>query len=279
MTKNQYIIAKILSKIGIKRTQKRLLAAANELQLLKEAQDVLGRKVWSNLREHKKYQEIAETIDQLTIEKNELGDKAETLQVTINSLNKKQSHLTITTPGQATAVAEIKAQKANIKAEATAIKHKHDEAKRKVEAIKAAGDVDPFQLEQEEEKMAMLKATFVELKVRKAQADKQLLKLQKQINPIAKDAPEAINSTSSAKAEQFRRLGEKNKEMSTILSRSGIIDNKINALHGNVGKMISFQALDEPKFRKAIKENYGLCKVMRAIRRSVKYNHSLTGRT
>ncbi len=279
MTKTKYIIAKMFSTIGIKRTQTRLLSAANELQLLKEAQDTLGRRVWSKLREHAQYKEIVEAIDQLLAEKSNLEMDAEAVRASIDNLKKDQLALTITPASQSIAITEVKANLANIKAEATSIKHSYDEAKRRFDTMKAAEQADPFTLNREEEKMNALKSKFLDLKKRKIQADKQLIKLQLELSSSDKSKSSGSDgSETSSKAEYFKHLGQRNKEISTMLSRIGMIENKIRALQSDLGKKISFHALEDPKYRSAVDDNYGLCKVMREIRKSIKFNHSLSGR-
>ena len=96
MTDTQFFFAKILSQLGFPRTQKRLLEAAEELHLLKEAQEVLGRNVWSDLKDQTRYQDVIAEIEQLLAEKKRLTEKSEILkEEEIEIRNKQNSQLNI----------------------------------------------------------------------------------------------------------------------------------------------------------------------------------------
>lgn len=95
MTKLRYLIAKTFYYFGIKRTQKRLNDGAAELQLLHDAEDLLGRKVWRNLGEIEKYRPSYDALVEVHKEKDSLQSKIVEIQQTIEQLKNQAGEKTV----------------------------------------------------------------------------------------------------------------------------------------------------------------------------------------
>jgi len=289
MTKTQFFTAQILSKLGFPRTQKRLLDAADELHLLKEAQEVLGQNVWSKLRDLPQYKDVISDIEQLLEEKERLSEHAETLKDEVENLrNQQNNQFSISESSntdtleqfkrQQSHVALLKSELATIKSKALEIRREHDEAKSYLDDIKAAGETDSNLISSQENQIASHKQSFATLKEEKNKLDLQLVKATTEFEKISEIIEDSNNSQQDSTVKKFRELGEKNKEISGILSRVGIIDNKISSHYSELGKHISLDSLTNAQSRKLIKEHFGLCKIIEALRKSIGYNHILGGR-
>jgi len=272
MTKTQFFTAQILSKLGFPRTQKRLLDAADELHLLKEAQEVLGQNVWSKLRDLPQYKDVISDIEQLLEEKERLSEHAETLKDEVENLRNQQNNQF------SSHVALLKSELATIKSKALEIRREHDEAKSYLDDIKAAGETDSNLISSQENQIASHKQSFAALKEEKNKLDLQLVKATTEFEKTSEIIEDSNNSQQDSTVKKFRELGEKNKEISGILSRVGIIDNKISSHYSELGKHISLDSLTNAQSRKLVKEHFGLCKIIEALRKSIGYNHILGGR-
>ena len=289
MTSTQFFFAQTLAKLGFPRTQKRLLDAADEVHLLKEAQEVLGQNIWPNLKDEPEYKDTIWEIEQLLDEKAKLTEQAEELNVEVEELRDNQNNQ-FKIPDKSndndqqqlrlkqSKVTELKSELANVKSEALKIRREHDEAKNYLNDITNSGETNLEILTAQKMKIASYKESFATLKEQKNTLDKQLATAQLNFEKISNTIKNSDNAQHNSTVEQFRVLGEKNKEISTVLSRVGLIDNKIASLYNDLGRHISLDALKNPNCKQLIKEHFGLCKIMHALRKSINYNHILGGR-
>jgi len=289
MTRTQFFTAQILSKIGFSRTQKRLLDAADEVHLLTEAHEVLGKNVWADLKDSPQYKEFIREIEQLLEEKEKLLNKSEILkdeEITLrdqqnnqfNVSNVSEESTLVQFRQQQTGVAEIKSELAKIKSEAMQIKRQHDEAKIYLDEIKAAGETDTDIITAQEEQINSHKQSFLQLKLQKQTQDKLLAQASAKLDTLSEKIEHSSNAKQDSTVQNFKKLGEKNKEISTTVSRIGIIDNKIGSHFRELGKHISNDVFTNTESKKLIREHFRLCKVIKALRTSIKYNHILGGR-
>jgi len=291
MTSTQFFFANILKKLGVQRTQKRLLDAADEVHLLKEAQEELGKNVWPKLKDEPKYKNTISEIERLLDEKETLSEQGELLKKQEENLREQQtnnfhspspsdvdSETHIQFRQEQSRVNGLKSELASIKSEALRIRREYDKTKSHLANIKASGETDIDIITAQEQQMLSYKETFSELKLQKTELDQELNKAQVVLNKLSHTVKNSHNVKHDSKVEQFKVLGEKNKEISTILSRIGIIDNKIGTLFGDLGKHISLESLEDSNSKKLIKGQFGLCKIMSALRKSINYNHILGGR-
>jgi len=289
MTKTQFFFANIFAKLGLPRTQKRLLEAAGELQLLKEAQEVLGSHVWSNLKGEPQYQRVINEIELLLAEKSNLLDKAEILKNKEQDI-RDQSNNRFSVPDnqheesqlefqqEQAKLVKLRAEQTQLKSNAAAIKREHDQTVSFINELKAATEIDTTTLEHQKKKIASLKQSFTDLKKQKIQLDNQISKSTDIMNKISEVINASNNLEQDSTAHKFRILGENNKEISTMFSRIGLIDNKIGTHYSELGKHISLDSLENSTSRDLVKPHFRMCKVMKALRASIRYNHQLGGR-
>jgi len=86
----QFKIAKFLKTFGFNPKQKRLNDAAVEIQLLRQAEDILGRSVWQNLENIDKYKVNYWDLRKMTERKIEILKKTEEIEAQMKELKKKK---------------------------------------------------------------------------------------------------------------------------------------------------------------------------------------------
>ena len=77
-------------------------------------------------------------------------------------------------------------------------------------------------------------------------------------------------------SEAFQHIGDANQEISTLRAELGVLDTQMRQLYTEIGKFISRNSTDA-ECRKASKEMQWLVEVMGALRKSILFNHKLSG--
>lgn len=291
MTKKQFIIANLLKKLGILRKQKRLQDAATELQLLREAEGILGRNVWQNVKNLEQYKVNHYRISKLLKEKSEYSDKIQEIKERINtfnnnqetrfkSANKSDKDIEGLYEKQKAIVNKIKVEQTEISDLAANIKRRYDGVIAKLEIITIDDSLEDnaTEIDAENAKLHQLKNKFAELKEKKRLTDK---KLTKQSAILAKISESLKNSKITHKdtaVDNYEIMGKANKAISAYLSKIGLLDNQIINHYNEIGKNISKECFIDRDCKKAVANKFNLCKIIKSLRSSIDYNHTLADR-
>jgi chromosome segregation ATPase len=79
-------------------------------------------------------------------------------------------------------------------------------------------------------------------------------------------------------SEAFQVIGEANKEISALRAELGLLETQMRQLYAEIGRHVSRHAFHDAACAAAAKEKSGLVEVMRALRRSIAFNHRLGNR-
>ncbi len=289
MTKGKYQIAKFLKKFGIQKKQKRLNDAAVEIQLLRQAEDILGRSVWKNIEGIDKYKVNYWNLKKMLLKKDEIAEKTEEIELQITHLKKKKEvqfeqtnndgehDLQMMYTKQNDRVTQIKEELEGITKIAGNIRRLHDGTVLKLQTLKAEG-ADIAKLQNEENNLIKLKQKFTDLKDKKIERDQ---KLAHQI-AILKKIEKSINAKKSnyrdEATENYEVIGKANKALSAYRSQLGLLDGKLIEHYAEIGNHISKERFTNGQCREATEEKAGLCKIIRALRVSIDYNYELSDR-
>jgi len=288
MTKRQFQTANFLKKIGILRKQKRLQNAAIELQLLRQAEEILGRNVWAKLKDIEQYKVNYWGINKLLQERNVYNDKIHEIKDKIEDIknNQETRFKEVNNPDhnieemyekQKSVVEKIKIEQTDISDVAANIKRSFDGAVAKLQAI-TDNDTNAAEVNAEKAKIEQLKNKFSDLKDKKTFSDK---KLAKQTAILTKISDSLLNSKNSYKdnaAGNYEIMGKANRALSAYRSKIGLLDNKIIVHYNEIGKNISKECYSDKECRKAVKGKFNLCKIMKSLRQSIDFNHTLADR-
>ncbi|MGJ8656738.1 MAG: hypothetical protein ACSHX6_09820 [Akkermansiaceae bacterium] len=277
-----------MKKFGVLRKQKRLQDAALELQLLKEAEEILGRNVWTKVKELEHYKVNYWGINKLLHERNELSDKIQDIKSKIESIKQNQEtrFKEVNNPEhnveeiyekQKIVVNKIQAEQKDISDIAANIKRSFDGAMAKLDAL-TSNDVPDSEINSEKAKIEQLKKKFSDLKEKKTISDKKLAKQTAILVKISDSLQSSKNTYKDNAAGNYEIMGKANKALSAYRSKIGLLDNKIITHYNEIGKNISKECFADDDCRKAVKDKFNLCKIMRSLRQSIDYNHNLADR-
>ena len=288
MNNRQYIIANFLKKFGIVRKQRRLQDAATELQLLKEAEEILGRNVWQNLKDLEYYKVNYWGINKLLQERENYTDKIIEIKSKIEAIKQNQEtrFKEVNNPGQnieeihdkqKIIVEKIQSEQQDISNIATNIKRSYDGVVAKLEAIQS-GEPTDAEINAEQSKLEQLKKKFADLKEKKLLSDTRLAKQNAVLAKITDSLKSSKNTYKDNAAGNYEVMAKANKAISAYRSKIGLLDNQIITHYGEIGRNISKEAFSDDECRKAVKGKFNLCKIMGALRKSIDFNHNIADR-
>jgi hypothetical protein len=285
MTKRQFITAKFLKKTGIYRRQKRLQDAADEIQLLKEAGGILGRHVWTKVRDLKPYEDNFWGINNLLKERSEFSEKIQGIKSKLEGIKQNQEtrfkkdnnseyNIEETYGKQKLVVDKIKSEQSNIKDVATNIKRIFERSEAKLKALTSDGNGE-IEAIAEKAKIKQLKSKFLDLKNKKTLSDKKLLQQTAILMKVADSLQKSRSSYKNNAVGNHQIMSEVNQKLSDYRSKIGLLDNKIIAHYNEIGQNISKECFSNEECKKAVKEKFYLCKIMNSLRQSIDFNQKI----
>lgn len=289
MTRSSYLLAQCFKAIGFPFTQRRLTNAAGELQLLRESEMILGYYVWEHTdnldvvsTEYSTIRMMMEEREMLNKDITQLKDrvaKASHSDQKPKDLKKSNRQQLIAQHNNIAARADsIVAKNEQVTEEARKVRQEYNKLNDKIKEMKTKEE-PAHRYKEEEDQLNDLKHQFEALKQSRQRNDQTLVvytrkleELEEQIHQVT-DAQESDEVT-----EQYLSIGQANRKISNMQSQIGIIDYKLNELYASIGHKLTRQHAQDPLCRKAIKSKSKLVKIMKALRKSIDYNHRIAGR-
>ena len=289
MTTTQYRIANFLKKFGILKKTKRLNDAAVEIQLMRQAEDILARHVWPNIEGIDKYKSNYWNLKKMIQKKEEINLKTDEIQQQIDNLKKtKEQNFEDTNSSgdhdlqamlskQSERVKLLKRDQEDITKVAGNIRRLYEGTILKIKTLKEANPNSP-EAEREEHSLFKLKDKFSDLKAKKLDCDTKLAKQTAILNKIADSINAKKSNYRDEATENYEVIGKANKTLSTYRSQLGLLEAKIVEHYAEIGNKIGKEYFTDRQCREAAKDQDGLCKIIKALRLSIDYNYELSGR-
>jgi chromosome segregation ATPase len=285
MTHRQFIIASCLKKLGLPRKKKRLQDAATELQLLREAEEILGRNVWIKVKDLERYKDNYSAINNLLQERVEFSEKIQDIKSKIQDIKQNQeakfkkinnsdNNIEEMYEKQKAVVEKIKSEQSDISDIAANIKKSFDRATAKLQAIITDGD-DANEILAQKTNIEQLKDKFTDLKDKKSFSDKKLAKQNAILLKISELQQASNSSYKETASGNFEVMGKANHALSLYRVEISALDNKIIDHYNEIGKNISKECYSDEKCRAAVIGKFKLCKIMKSLRSSINFNQSL----
>lgn len=289
MTPGRYILARIAQSFGIMRRSKRLGDAASETHLLREAEEILGSKVWQgvgevdelsveywNLRKiDKEHQELSakmKAAEELLAKSH--GERAELL----NEVSELQQQLEQQRLEVMQEVEQFATRRDQIVSEAREVRRQYDGIKVKIAVLAAEGaDASGDQEARSRAKMLELREKFQALREQRVaiggqieEGDRKLLEVEAKLEEHRRKRREDASHT-------FQLIGQANREISNYRAQLGLVETRRQQLFGEIGRYVSRHARDNPALAKVYRGQSDMIDVMSALRRSIIMNRKLSG--
>jgi len=286
MTLQRYIKAKFLKTVGISKKQQRLQHAAHEMQLLSDAEEILGRNVWQNVQHIEQYQEHYQSINNLNEEKNGILEKISDIDTKVSQFKQSQAEKfklvsNFTSQKEAYQLQQIKvdgiiADIEDINKVANNIKKSFNLAKQKIQEI--SGSESEAEISKTQAKIDRLKAKFTELKEKKILSDQRLTEEKTILKKLENFQDDSKTNYKDAAASNYQLMEKARNALASYRNQVGILDNKIISHYKEIGKNISVEYFTNSQCKAAAKEKHHLCKIIKSLRKSIAYNNILAER-
>ena len=288
MTNRKFIIAKFLKTLGVQKKNKRLQDAASELQLLREAEEILGRRIWQkteSLENYKGYywsikkllEQRNEFLEKLQLIQNKLGEIKEHKQTRFQETNKPASALEEANHKQRKKVEELRIQQDDIAKTAKNIRKLYDGTVIKLQSLKSES-APQESITKEEENLLKLRERFDALKQKKKNCDLEYARQRTLLEKVQHTISSRKRNYKEDASTNYEIIAKANKAISAYRSKIGMVDNELIENYQDIGRNISKEYFLDPDCKAAVKEKSQLIKIMDALRKSIDYNHTLADR-
>jgi len=287
MTSTQYLVCLVAQAFGYRRKNIRMSEAAEEMHLLKEAESHLGKAMWENV----------EGIEALSIEYWNLRKLIKERDRVTTELEIRQQQLAVAHQERAgllgisdepyedllnerltilNSLEELARQRDLIVAKARDIRRTYDGIKTKEEVLAKEGVSDEKDFSAITHRLVSLKAQFAELKAERQKVAAKIAEGDAKVDTIDMEILRRKKERRAKASEAFQHIGDANQEISTLRAELGVLDTQMRQLYTEIGKFISRNSTNA-ECRKASKEMQWLVDVMGALRKSILFNHKLSG--
>ncbi|BDS07680.1 hypothetical protein NT6N_27200 [Oceaniferula spumae] len=291
MNSSRYLLARIALAFGIRRKNKRLAEAADELHLLRQAEEILGEDVW----------EQTEAVEDISVEywslrklqmqvkklEESIGEADSVLDASHEERNTILNHTT-------EVCQTLEAQRDELVGESEVLIAKRDEivgraqlVKRKFEAsktkISVLSDQDEADLSddhkeviaEEKSKLTEYKSTFSKLKKEREAIGEEIAALDEKISAMENELEEDRKRLREEASSAYQNIGKANRDKSKLRAEVSVIEAQMKNHFSEIGRYVSTHAGTEPTCTKICKEHSHLIAQMQSLRSSIALNHKL----
>lgn len=291
MTSTGYYMARLAQAFGVFRRAQRMSDAAGEMHLLREAEAVLGSMVWENVQDIEAVAVEYWNLRKLVRERDAVRQRIADCEERLAHAHEERTKLLGVVPEEnqqlidrravlLEELEELSLRRDHVVAEAREVRRAFEGMKMKLEFVsnepgdpaeKAAG------IEAVTARLAELKTRFEELKQERAQLARDIEQGDARIDEVDDQLAQLRQNRREEASASFAAIGEGNKEISTLRVECSLLDTQMRQLYAEIGRYVSRHHSRSSACQSAAEPCRGLVEVMRALRRSIAYNHRLAG--
>ncbi len=287
MTSTKYLVCLVARAFGYNRKNTHMAEAAEETHLLKEAESHLGKAMWENVEgiealtvEYWNLRKLVKEHDRVAAElesqQKQLAEAHEERASLLGISTEPYQHLLDERQMVLNSLEELARQRDLIVVKAQEIRRAYDGTKTKEEVLTNEGMSDERDFSVITHRLTDLKTQFAELRAERQDVMKKIADRDIKVNTIDSEILELKRERRMKASEAFQHIGDANQEISTLRAELGVMDTQMRQLYTEIGKYVSRNTKDS-ECRKASKEMQWLVEVMGALRKSILFNHKLSG--
>lgn len=267
--------------------------AASEMHLLREAEAYLGALIWEavegieelsveywNLRKYiKEHQAIRERMTEC---QSRLDRAHEERSNVINNAPEFNQELLDERVTLLRELEQLAHERDEIIANAREIRRTYDGLKMKLEVLTTEsneGSSNNVEIQKVKSRLHELKNKFAELKTTRIDIGVKIQKGDEKIDNVDVQLNEKKKDRRVNASEAFQLIGDGNKEMSILRAEDALINTQMRQLYAEIGRYVSRNSLTNTACASAAKSHKVVVDVMRALRRSIAFNHRLADRS
>jgi chromosome segregation ATPase len=289
-----YFLRRIAWQFGFKRERKRWGAVNRETQILSEAEDLLGRLAWKDIKGIDELSGEYWQILDMDQQQEKLREATRTTDAECEKLREALDAIQAKHEEQLAALKERKAKRMeealNLMREIENLKEWKEGAKRKFTTLKAKlkvirkQDEGSSEIEGEIEKthsaMARLKEEFAGDIANIQSKTDAIEAIEKEVEEIERQLTDGKRLLKAETIELTTEVGRLSKQIAEYSAKIGSLENRKTAFYYQIGRFLS-NNLDsrEPAIREVLRRHRPLVSRILYFRRSIAYNQSLARRS
>lgn len=285
MTPSSYFTALIAKSFGLNRRNKRLTDASNEMSILREAEYYLGLSVWEGIDDVTELSVEYWSLRKYTKELDSFRERQVLLNQELTEFYLKRNEILKNTTEEERSMEDERNQMMErilnlteerdvIITQARDLRRAHEAILTKIEVLKDVPSSEDF-IAESRKKEAELKTQFRQLRRKRQDIANTIVAGDKEFDLYEAKLKKIKDVKKDKAAEIFHRIGELNRELSSIRSASGAIEVQIRQLLSEVGRYISRFDIKDPACAVVAKREKTMVAVMRMLRQSISMNHKL----
>lgn len=292
MTTTRYFIARLGQAFGIQRRQQRMGEAASEMHLLREAEAHLGEAVWDKVEGIENLSVEYWNLRKLSKEHDEVAGRLAACEERLEQAHDERAALLNAVPEALqglldqrseilTELEEMAQQRDGVVARAREVRRSYDGMKMKLEVLTregGGGGPDASEVEKVRLRLESLREEFARLKEERLEIARKIELGDLRIDALDAKLDEHKKIRRDEASSAFQVIGDANKDISALRAEIGLLETRMRQLYAEIGRHVSRHAFHDAACARASKEQHGLVEVMRALRRSIAFNHRLGNR-
>ncbi len=285
MNSTHYLIARLLLSFGLHRKTKRLSEAADEMHLLRMAEEILGEDVWERVEEIEPLSVEYWSLRKLKIRKKELKEAVAKAGAILDTSHEERNAI-LNKTNQACLALEKKrdaliakseslvAERDKIISQARQMRRKFDASRTKVQVLSGDAGTEEI-IKSERSKLAGYKVEFAALKKKREEVGERIEALDEKVSLIEAEITEERKKLRGEASSAYQTIGKANQDMSKLAADIGLVDLKMVEHFGEIGRYVSHHASSDPACTEICKDYSHLIAQMQSLRSSIALNHKL----
>lgn len=286
MTPGRYLLARAALAFGVSRKKRRTEEAAAETHLLREAEQILGQKIWERVEPVEELGNEYWNLRRLVAEQKDITKKLqEAANLLANAheqraalLNEKslaQEQLNTKRTQMLDELAVLSRDREEIVRKARSLRRLYDGLKTKLDVLKSESKEDEQTKATTRARMSELRGKLEVLKADRDQVVEEVSRRNSLLDEVDKELDAERGKHRSEAAEAFQMIGEANRRISSYKAELGLVDTEMNQLFSEIGRYVSRKTKVNDYCRQATADFASMVDVMSALRRSINLNHQL----
>ncbi len=285
MNSSRYILARLALSFGLHQKNKRLSEAADEMHLLRQAEEILGEDIWEQTEELEDISVEYWTLRKYSMELAKLEDAVAQAGMVLDTSHEERSAL-LNVTNQACLDLEKKrdelifqsevliAEREKVVSKARMLRRQFDAARTKVQVLSGQEGTENI-VKSERKKLASFKEEFTALKKIRDEVGEKINALDEKITEIEKTIAEERAKLREEASSAYQSIGKANRDVSKLASEIGTIKLKMEEHYGEIGRYVSKHVGINPVCTEICKNHTHLIAQMQSLRTSIALNHKL----
>lgn len=285
MNSSRYIIARLLLSFGWQRKNKRLVEAADETHLLRQAEEILGEDVWEQAEDIEAISVEYWNLRKLKMDVAKLRDAIAEADLVLNSSHVERNEILTQTNRECLALEQKRSDYVNESevlieqrdrtiAEAKLVKRRFEAARTKIQVLDQEGGNQAV-TDAERQKIKSYKRDFERLKKDRDIVGAKIQVIEDKLIGVEEALGVDRKRLRDEASVAYQSMGKANQDISKLAAEAAAVDSKMKVHFCEIGRYVSHSVGIDSTCTQICKDHAHLVAQMQSLRSSIALNHKL----